>query len=661
MLSNGFLDEDRYILLYGSSAWSLGDTFGLVLDSFDIETSRAMFIADYNDADAFSRHTWGWLPLEDILSGYLDMINERKVTPVQWQAMGHLGPNGEAGDLQKAVSAMRRLIDSIEARLDLLPQDPWSPPPHASLPWHDAAAFSNKRLVPPGTFAQAFLKAISVWTVRFRFIAPGIRFPTLAEFFAQSSQPGHYHNSLLIFQVDYDSDHDADGSDQFTDLPRPWPPGGYIHDVLPGGDYHFANEFRLELPFRVVANGFANQSSGQPLGVNIMERNPKPKGARHELYQSGFPTGFTHIRSVPVHKVLDNWAGMVEKGHWVVDREGVAGGIRKFKNADTEEQWESRQLMIRFPLPYKVGEDYRPGNADENVRCEAGTYAWMQENCPTVPIPQLYGFGLSTGEIFTHIDHLSLISRTYHRLRRCLLRWLKYPTPSRYVRREAKDLGLGVPYLLIDYIDPSQGKMLSETWADKRDDRQLRTNLFHGLARIMLAVARTPVPKIGSFVLDSNGYLVLGNRPLTMGIQQLENKIYQLICHGTACNLQWTHILEDGLYQTSALMVIKSVWSCFFRRDLCRGPFVFTLTDLNQSNIFVDEDWNIKCLVDLEWACSLPTEMVHPPYWLSNQAIDCIQLDNYEPLHTEFLDALADEERYLRGADPRQALDLTQI
>ncbi|KAL3442674.1 hypothetical protein BJX65DRAFT_286271 [Aspergillus insuetus] len=30
MLSNGFLDENRYILLYRSSPWSLGDTLGLV-------------------------------------------------------------------------------------------------------------------------------------------------------------------------------------------------------------------------------------------------------------------------------------------------------------------------------------------------------------------------------------------------------------------------------------------------------------------------------------------------------------------------------------------------------------------------------------------------------------------------------------------------------
>lgn len=58
----------------------------------------------------------------------------------------------------------------------------------------------------------------------------------------------------------------------------------------------------------------------------------------------------------------------------------------------------AKQLMIRFPLPYRIGEDCCPGNADEKVRCEAGTYAWLEENCATVPIPQLYGFGLSNGQ-----------------------------------------------------------------------------------------------------------------------------------------------------------------------------------------------------------------------------------------------------------------------
>lgn len=57
-----------------------------------------------------------------------------------------------------------------------------------------------------------------------------------------------------------------------------------------------------------------------------------------------------------------------------------------------------QRVLLRFPLPYRVGEAFRPGNGDEKIRCEAGTYAWLQENCPDVPIPRLYGFAISTGE-----------------------------------------------------------------------------------------------------------------------------------------------------------------------------------------------------------------------------------------------------------------------
>lgn len=41
----------------------------------------------------------------------------------------------------------------------------------------------------------------------------------------------------------------------------------------------------------------------------------------------------------------------------------------------------SKQLIIRFPLPYRVCETFRPGNADEKLRWEAGTYAWLQNYC----------------------------------------------------------------------------------------------------------------------------------------------------------------------------------------------------------------------------------------------------------------------------------------
>ncbi|EPS27586.1 hypothetical protein PDE_02529 [Penicillium oxalicum 114-2] len=60
---------------------------------------------------------------------------------------------------------------------------------------------------------------------------------------------------------------------------------------------------------------------------------------------------------------------------------------------------QNKRVLLRFPLPYRVGEAFNPGNSDEKIRCEAGTYAWLQENCPEIPIPQLYAFSLSTGEV----------------------------------------------------------------------------------------------------------------------------------------------------------------------------------------------------------------------------------------------------------------------
>lgn len=79
----------------------------------------------------------------------------------------------------------------------------------------------------------------------------------------------------------------------------------------------------------------------------------------------------------------------------------------------TIDNWKGRQqpghrVILRFPLPYRVGENFQPGNGDEKIQCEAGAYAWLQQNCPDVPIPRLYGFAMSTGE--TVRNHMSLLN-----------------------------------------------------------------------------------------------------------------------------------------------------------------------------------------------------------------------------------------------------------
>ncbi|MCJ1310795.1 hypothetical protein MMC25_004462 [Agyrium rufum] len=82
----------------------------------------------------------------------------------------------------------------------------------------------------------------------------------------------------------------------------------------------------------------------------------------------------------------------------------------------------------------------------------------------------------------------------------------------------------------------------------------------------------------------------------------------------------------------------------FFRKEVRKGPFILTLTDLHQSNIFVDDDWHITAIIDLEWACTRPLDMQYLPYWLGGPAIDLIDVDIFSKAHEEFLAILQEEE-----------------
>ncbi|PGH14528.1 hypothetical protein AJ79_03021 [Helicocarpus griseus UAMH5409] len=329
-----------------------------------------------------------------------------------------------------------------------------------------------------------------------------------------------------------------------------------------------------------------------------------------------------------------------------------------------------KKVIIRLPLPYRVGEAFRPGNADEKLRCEAGAYTWLAENCPTVPIPQLYGFGLSTGQCqFTAIEHLPLVIRWLHCIRRLVLTAVGHPAPSRLVpcrRRAEQSQGLGVGYLLIEYIEEDRGTMLSNTWPENHHDPKLRTNFFRSLSRLLLTMAGVPVPRIGSFIINNDGILSLSNRPLSLELQDLENEeiptdiprdityssvdayvVDLLDVHDSRLRHQPNGATNeaDCIYQMCALTIMKTIFPHFFRRDLRRGPFVFCLTDLHQSNILVDAHWNIRCLIDLEWACTQPVEMLHPPRWLTNRAIDEMDAAEYAGVHAEFMAAFEEEER----------------
>lgn len=135
----------------------------------------------------------------------------------------------------------------------------------------------------------------------------------------------------------------------------------------------------------------------------------------------------------------------------------------------------------------------------------------------------------------------------------------------------------------------------------------------------MLTLGKVPLPYIGSFTMDNEGVISLTNCLLRYQLHQLENKgIPAAIARGTTYETTESYLFdvlayhdshlvhqlnavndEDCRSQMAALASIRAVLLRFIRENLHHGLFILTLADLHQSNIFVDDEWNIKYLIDL--------------------------------------------------------------
>jgi hypothetical protein len=200
--------------------------------------------------------------------------------------------------------------------------------------------------------------------------------------------------------------------------------------------------------------------------------------------------------------------------------------------------------------------------------------------------------------------------------------------------------------MILEYIET--GEMLSETWTN-RQSQELRSNLFRDISRIMLSLSQIPLPCIGSWTIDNRGILALTNRPLIHQFHSLENEniptniprnltntttdayyLDLLACHDSRIRNQPNSILDemDGEAQMANLFTMRGLLPSFTDRRFCHGLFVFSLTDLHGSNVFVDSEWHIKSIIDSEWACSIPIQMLAPPYWITNRAVDELEHEN---------------------------------
>lgn len=269
---------------------------------------------------------------------------------------------------------------------------------------------------------------------------------------------------------------------------------------------------------------------------------------------------------------------------------------------------------------------------------------------------------------FTKPQHIPLGPRLLWSLKRSIMWLLGYSLPCPYVCHQRSTM-LESGYLVMEYIGDSEVQMLSGTWDEHRHQQDKRTNLFKGLSCIMLSLSRTPLPRIGSWTLDTNGVLRLSNRPLTLRLHQLENGgiptnisrsltystadayyLDLLSCHDCRIRCQPNSIndADDGRDQMARLTMMRALLPHFSNRDLRDGPFFYRFTDLHPSNIFVDSEWNVKFVIDLEWACSLPAETLRPPYWLTGRSVDELtgeNLETFRDVYEEFVDIFEEEEK----------------
>lgn len=256
-----------------------------------------------------------------------------------------------------------------------------------------------------------------------------------------------------------------------------------------------------------------------------------------------------------------------------------------------------------------------------------------------------------------------MFQRRLRNLLRChtLSPYTAHPTSQR----------LPTAYMLLEYIGSNTGQMLSNTWEKHRNDPLRRQKLFRGMARLILSLACIPQPRIGSFQFNIDGTVTLTNRPLPCSVIVLENDgaprsiqrnetytctepfvadMLTLCENSFLTNPSAVYDDKDCRGQMAAGVLLRMLSHHYIKRERRNGPFYLQFTDFHESNIFVDDDWNITCLIDLEWVSALPAEVLAVPYWLTGHGIDEIVGDDlceFDKVRQEFMNIFQEEEVYM--------------
>lgn len=368
LFDNGLADlhsepDDCLVRLYGPVIEAGGEDGGLIYHQRYHVAAFFMHIDDVDFAMPVDEHPLNWHPLETVLSNWISLIRlgkvvaspgetgmygSEKVGPWEWRSYGD-------GQVDACVAAWDRLCSAIEARQD-------HPDDHDDVEPLLTPAALEAASIPDPSFAREFLGRARR-PPRIRRIAPGLYLPpadgpsfAAAQPYAhllrgsddthqleEQQQPVLVPPVYILFSGPYDAPVDVTGwrspfrgqldvdSDEEASrlLPSRVPAGVYTEGVSRGRNLDCAEEgFHLLLPFAVMG---ARRSDGS----EVVVRNGDYAGGGSVgggLFQHGYkPFGGDYHRAQRLERLLDHWAGMVQRGVWDVGPRGVEGGLGVFR------------------------------------------------------------------------------------------------------------------------------------------------------------------------------------------------------------------------------------------------------------------------------------------------------------------------------------------
>jgi hypothetical protein len=328
---------------------------------------------EVNPWDNYPMAPQTWVPLEIVLASFLELIEQRRAIAVpddlnsselspDWEAPAEwdVSPDWQENRLrnnpwvlsleddkvvESTLGAWERLLKTIESKI-----------PGFSI--GEPVTYQNQHIDQCGLkspFIPKFLRKARL--PNFQYVAPGLRLAHSAELSQQPFQnidmPAQLRHGdwvrhewqfypFLFLRADRKMSN-QEGILTATSDPRGLRQGKfweYPLDILPEYEAGLylnaqmlgrADGYKLLLPFSIASGRHARNSDMTQ--VNAVY-------AYNGLYQQGPNTVLPHINSHRLEPLFRNWTKMVESGYWEVDENGVTGGIGKFKEADSLENFD---------------------------------------------------------------------------------------------------------------------------------------------------------------------------------------------------------------------------------------------------------------------------------------------------------------------------------